>query len=232
MPIPIPTPTPSNEVTHLVQAVENTVDKAVQQGVVGVLLLFAVIGLVLAIAYLLRIYFRRNAKPDDTGLNNAILALGAASANRDEEAKLDRQEREAERAEWRRIIEQQMGVMNTNQAAQTNAMQTVAASQTDVAASLKKLSGLTQTMQQDLSAINTVGSPPLQGLITMVTNIEAKLDEIKTKLLPCEEIQSHANLYEPRFLRLESDVEALKTNMAGRVEQKRQTDTIPTVSSG
>ena len=56
------TPTPIPD-TQLLQAVARTVDTAFQQGVVGVLLLFAATGFFVSIAIVVVVWSRRNTKP-------------------------------------------------------------------------------------------------------------------------------------------------------------------------
>ena len=79
MQIPIPTPTPITD-TQILQAVTKTVDTAFQQGVVGVLLLFAATGFITAIAVVIVVWSRRAVKPSDptAGTNAAINALAEA----------------------------------------------------------------------------------------------------------------------------------------------------------
>lgn len=104
--MPTPTPIPSNQIVQAVQASQNIIDNAVQQGIVGVLLLFGIAAVLYFATQLLKAYFQRNVKPDNSGVNEAIKAMADGNIRSAEREERLENERRQERVEWRKHIEE------------------------------------------------------------------------------------------------------------------------------
>jgi uncharacterized membrane protein len=182
---PIPTPSP-NQVLQIATSLEKTIDSAVQQGVVGILLLLS-ISLVLYMVYQIAVtYVNRNKRPDNSAVNSAIEALAEMNHNRDDEAKLDREERRKEQDEWRKITHQQRQDFIDALSPITdgyNRVGDILDNQTRIMQSLVgRVNGELDTMQiirTELKQFATTGSVPLQELIMMVSEMKKSLDQIK-----------------------------------------------------
>lgn len=238
--MPTPTPVPSSQIVQAVQASQNIIDNAVQQGIVGVLLLIAIAVVLFALGYAINAYARRNNRPDNTGTNNLI-------ESQSETLKELREEFKQERIEWRKLIDKQND--NFTEAVQHlgdgyNRMVDVQDKQVALETSInneRRSDFATITaLKADVGQMVNVGSIPLRKLIEnvdgysktiieKVDGIEKLLNEIKTNLLPCPEIQtmseSDRKLYTDVLEALHTDAELLRTSMQSHIADVRATDT-------
>ena len=166
-----PTPIPDSQ---LLQAVTKTVDNAFQQGVVGVLLLFAATGFFVAIAIVIVAWSRRNNKPADStaGTNAAINALAEAisAGNKRFDDVLDNQKEKdtADRAQDKQTNESWIESISA-QADATN----------NLADALKKLGIDNTTLKDDVHIMTTQGSKPLNDLIDKFDALQQDVTAIK-----------------------------------------------------
>lgn len=200
----MPTPTSIPD-TQLLQAVARTVDSAFQQGVVGVLLLFAATGFFVSIAIVVIAWSRRNTKPSDptSGTNAAINALAEAisAGNKRFDDVLDNQ-KEKENADRQQDKEQNERYIEsiTAQSDATN----------NLADTLKKYAFDNISMKDDLHTMTTQGSKPLNELIQ-------KFDEIKDIVVSIKENSDNDHKSYEKLLADVADMKAIVI----RIEQKR-----------
>jgi len=235
---PTPTPFPSNQLLQVAASMEKTIDSAVQQGVVGILLLLSIALVLYMIFQIIVAYVNRNKKPDNAAVNNAIEALAEMNHNRDEEARLDRDERRKEQEEWRKITHEQrqdfidalspipdgynrVGDILDNQ---THIMQTLVGKVTTELDTM-------QIIRAELKQFAASGSIPLQQLIAMVAEMKGSLDKIKEDLLPSGEIISMRDedrlLFQSRLEVVKGDIDQIKATIEKR---KTDTDNIPIIT--
>lgn len=102
---PTPTPVPLNQINQTVEHALSSLDVATQQGAIGVLLLFGIIGVILAAWLLLKTYINRNKK-DGNGIFAQILASQQQqieAADKERRSNQERMERVAAETESRYI---------------------------------------------------------------------------------------------------------------------------------
>lgn len=209
--MPTPTPIPSSQVVQTIQAVQNTVDSAAQQGAITVVIIIAFTVLVLAVAYLLTVVTRRNSKPDNSGTNNLI-------ESQTETLKELREEFRQERIGWRAMIEVQ--VKNFTEAVAHlgdgyNRMGDILARQTTmdeaVISDRKADTSTLRAMKLDVNQMVTVGSVPLRNLI--------------------DQVHANKNDTNARLDRLEKSVEGLNTTIQGLPNCEMLTEQVATIKS-
>lgn len=235
---PTPTPIAPNQLLQVAASLEKTIDSAVQQGVVGILLLLSIALVLYMIFQIVVVYVNRNKKPDNSAVNNAVDALAEMNHNRDEEARLDRDERRKEQEEWRKITHQQrqdfidalspitdgynrVGDILDNQ---THIMQTLVGKVTTELDTM-------QIIRTELKQFATSGSIPLQQLIGMVSEMKTSLDMIKEDPLPSGQIISMRDedrlLFQSRLEVVKGDIDQIKATIEKR---KTDTDNIPVIT--
>lgn len=210
--IQIPTPTPISE-TQILQAVTRTVDTAFQQGVVGVLLLFAATGFITAIAVVIVVWSRRSVKPSDptAGTNAAINALAeaiSAGNKRLDETLFAQKEKDDEDRQQDKELNEKYIESISAQADATN-------SSLDA---LKKLITDSATMKEDLHTMSTQGSKPLNDLIVKFDDIQRDVKSIK---------ETSANDHQS-FEKILLDIAEMK-EIVLRIDAKRSTGDIKRV---
>jgi hypothetical protein len=170
--MPTPTPVPSSQIVQAVQASQNIIDNAVQQGIVGVLLLIGIAAVLYFATNLLKAYFQRNNRPDNTGVNEAVKAMADGQIRSAEREERLEGERRQERMEWRKQIEERdnkfieavnhlgdgynrMGDILVRQAALY---------ETSIADRNADMNTIT-AMKADIGQMVNLGSVPLRGLV-------------------------------------------------------------------
>lgn len=98
---PTPTPVPLNQLNQTVERALNSLDAATQQGAIGVLLLFGAAAVILSIWMLLKTYFNRNKKDDNSVLTQILTSQQrqielAEKERRENQERIDRTTAEAE----------------------------------------------------------------------------------------------------------------------------------------
>jgi hypothetical protein len=202
----IPTPTPVSN-TQILQAVASTIDSAFEQGLVGVLLLFAASLFILTIAIVIIAWSRRNLKPADTtaGTNAAISALAEAisAGNKrfDDVIEAQKEKDNADRIQSREMDEKYIESFGANAAA-TNSLVDL----------LRKQGNENLAMKDALQTMTTQGSKPLNDLIL-------KFDEIQRDVKSIRETSTNDH---QSFERILMDIAEMKAIVL-RIEAKRGT---------
>lgn len=174
-----PTPIPGPN-TQFVERVGDTIDSAVQQGVVGVLLLLGVTAVLLALAFVFYQYRQRNAKPKESAETilgpMASLLDQSLSANR-EAAKAQKERDEEHRKELKERDDTHKKEIKEITERAVNA-------EVRSASAMEAMVGIQTNSNTDLSLLKTAvlqmvetGSLPLQAVAQTVGRIETKLDQ-------------------------------------------------------
>lgn len=203
-----------------------TLDSIVQLGAIGVLLL-------LALALVIFLWTKRNAKPSNAVESDAIVALARIADNQQEQIKeqqaWQRKAEEANRALVSQINERNIESVSavadaTNRLADT--LQSQTALLTAINSGNQAQSASVLTMQADLKQMTEVGSKPLQGLVEMVARIEITLNQIKAELLPCTDIKDIREkdrlMYQGVLEAVKTDIELFRASIMGYIEEKRR----------
>lgn len=231
-----PTPVPSNQIVQAVQASQNIIDNAVQQGIVGVLLLIGIAAVLYTATQLIRVYFQRNSKPDTAGTYDAIKAMAEMTTRSDEREERQQEERRLERAEWRQQIADRdnkftEAIVHLGDGYNRIGDVLVRQESRQEALEIKRNSEIVTiaAMKDDIGQMVSMGSVPLRGLIETVARIEITLAEIKGNLLPCADIMgildSHKQMYQDGLEAFKTDIELFTRNIQSRIEERRKSDT-------
>jgi len=176
MPFPIPVPTPTPVISNQVlSAVKETVDLAFNQGLVGVLLLFAFTGAVIAIA--LAIYIsRRPAKSTSErdvslGLANLADKSTARAEKKDEEIiELLKQQKvvaEEHRVELAALTKESIAALSSNAAANNN-----------IAEINRNYANEITAFRRAMEVMVTEGSEPLRRAIASIEEIKVDVKRL------------------------------------------------------
>lgn len=178
-------------VNQVLDKVQNTVDSAVQQGVVGVLLLIAIAIALFALGYAIKQWSKRNSQEEslNTGTNDAIAALARMTDKMSEQSRIEREEQRKTEAEYRglikdmneRHIESIAAIADANNRLADNLMnQTGLLSAINNADQAQSVS--VNDMSQSLKQMTEYGSKPLQGLIETADHIKKSIDELTEQI--------------------------------------------------
>lgn len=220
--MPTPTPLPySPQVTQGLQILDETV----KQGIVGVLLLVAIIGVVLSVAVAIVAWTRRNKKDNSSTINEALLTF----ARMDEE-QLKRSESEKV---WQRKMDMRRDIqikrMNNRQIESITALSdsnnkladAMAVSNT-VLDAINKNNQMqtmnTDAMRSDLNAMRESGSIPLQNAIISINAIKELVTSISIR-----QLEDRA-FFERTIILLTGAMDTLT-----RIEQRHKTGEYPSV---
>jgi hypothetical protein len=222
--MPTPTPLPySPQVTQGLQILDETV----KQGIVGVLLLVAIIGVVLSVAVAIVAWTRRNKKDNSSTINEALLTF----ARMDEE-QLKRSESEKV---WQRKMDMRRDIqikrMNNRQIESITALSdsnnkladAMAVSNT-VLDAINKNNQMqtmnTDAMRSDLNAMRESGSIPLQNAIISINAIKEMVTNISIRQL------DDRAFFERTIVFLTGAMDTLT-----RIEQRHKTGEFPPVQT-
>lgn len=238
-----PTPVPSSQIVQAVQATQNIIDSAVQQGIVGVLLLIAISAVFISLGFAIRAYSNRNQKPESDIPNNAIQALAENTRYNNEREERLEAERRQERSEYRTQIEKRdikFIEAITHLGDGYNRVGDTLAGVLKLLEADKSDNTMRDTtfnaMKDDIGQMVNVGSVPLrrlienvdgygQDLIRKVDAIALSVDEIKNKILPCVDAMDLREQDRRKLDGIQEEVNELKASMQDRIEEKRKSDT-------
>jgi hypothetical protein len=192
--MPTPTPIPSSQIVQAVQASQNIIDNAVQQGIVGVLLLFAIAVVLYMAAQLIKAYFQRNYRPDQ-GQDSAIKAMAEMTTRSDEREERQQAQRQQEREEWRKQIEARDGKfieavshLGDGYNRMGDVLERQVALQEAMASDRKFDATTINAMKADLGQMVSEGSIPVRSLIPKVDAIKSDTDVILEHVKRIEEL--------------------------------------------
>ncbi len=237
IPTPVPTPLPpavQNQITQTASVVaEQVVDAALQERAVGILLLvfaaMAIAVLVVAVGWTLKQWANRNrptvAPKEDveaTGLVTAVSAMSGiverVEANRkaEHEAMIAREEkRDKEFAAERENLKLEIKQITSGYQL---SVEKIAKDHNDA------LSGLSGGFLK-VAGIGGQTNTSVGEIVTKLETMANDINEIKTKLLPCPEIEKVIDSRLASFLdRIKTDLKVEKINLEmGIQEEKRKT---------
>lgn len=183
--MPTPTPIPSNQIVQAVQASQNIIDNAVQQGIVGVLLLIGIAAVLYTATQLLKAYFQRNNKPENTGSNDAIKAMAEMTTRSDEREERQQSQRQQEREEWRKQIEVRdekfidaVSHLGDGYNRMGDVLERQVALQETMVLDRHGDTSTINAMKLDLGQMVSQGSIPLRGLIIKTDSIKTDTEAI------------------------------------------------------
>lgn len=218
-PTPIPT---TNEVIQLLQSMQKSYDATATQGQTGVLLLIG-LGVVLFVFYLiLKTWVTRNQKVQVAESPQAIIAIAGVVDTQTEAIKQSDKEH-------RELMERMSVDTNNKMAAFTNAITQNNALLTAINEGNKAQTNIHTGIQADLHQMAVEGSKPLQELIITAARIEKLMNEIRSSLLPCEEIRTlrdeDRQLLKSLLEAILLDARLLESSTRAHIEDKRSTGT-------
>lgn len=176
---------------------EEVIKILIQGGAVGVLILFAVIGLILAQKWNPNAGTESDKKDDDVKLALAGLA-DRAQATADKAINSNKETME-------RFIERQTEAMESNTVATNKLIEAQIVSAGDA-----------KDIKEMLTEIHTTGSPPLQRLITRTETMEGTLNEMKAA--QDMQLEQNTTLYNLAVQALSEAREVMQ-----RIQEKRKT---------
>lgn len=235
--MPTPTPFPAGQIAQTVQKLDQTIDNAIQQGAIGIVLLLAVALVLFMLWMILKSYINRNHTDENDGTNNAISALARMSDNRDKEAAIEREQRREEQEQWRQLVEKRDAESAQQNEKFIEAVSHMADAHFMIADTLKLIREqdlpLTQSMEQSLTQMSTMGSIPLQGLIQTAAQIKVAVDEIRLKMLPAAEImnmrQIDRELFQKQLENVRDEVTTVKTTLQHQIDKLKTSETAAVV---
>lgn len=211
----MPTPMPTNSQFEQLQT---TLTEIVKQGVIGFVILIGIAIVLVSAALLVVAWTRRNQKPVDTtsGTNAAINAFAEMINSQNEQIAEDRKLRREE------------GIANREQIQKLNERYIES-----ISANADATNRIADNHDKLIALWNAeIGTKPYQGLVETANRIEMSIEQIIKQLLPANKDMQKKEIqdFQDALNTLREYVMTIAINMQSRVDEKRTTANLKTVS--